>query len=218
VYAVADGSIGRQFGPLNSRDPQLLGLRLHLNTADNEYYYAHLSEFAPGIGPGVNVHRGDLLGNSGDAGGVPHLHFGVRHGDPTVILRNAREHADTDAVQNYTPPEVNQSIQPLELNQSIQPSELNQSIAPPEVNQSIQQPELNQSPAPSHTGYETGSSDMNSSDAGSYNAGSYDSGSSDVGGYGDSGLDGGGYDGGGSDAGSVDAGGYDGSSDAGLGC
>lgn len=105
VYAVADGTIGRQFGPLNSSDPQLLGLRLHLTTNDNEYYYAHLSEFAPGIQPGVAVHRGDLLGYSGEAAGVAHLHFAVRHGDPTIILRNAREHTGPETRQGFQPTE-----------------------------------------------------------------------------------------------------------------
>jgi murein DD-endopeptidase MepM/ murein hydrolase activator NlpD len=60
----------------------MAGLRLHLNTKDNEFYYAHLSAFAPGIKPGAKVKRGQIIGYSGSANGSPHLHLGVRSGDP----------------------------------------------------------------------------------------------------------------------------------------
>ena len=89
VYAIEDGVIGHQFGSLNSDNPLLQGLRLHLITSNDEYYYAHLSQFADGIRPDVHVKRGDLLGYSGVANDVPHLHLGVRNTDPLVILQRA---------------------------------------------------------------------------------------------------------------------------------
>jgi len=47
VIAVADGTIGSQIGALQTGgDPTLLGLRLHLVSADNEWYYAHLSHLS----------------------------------------------------------------------------------------------------------------------------------------------------------------------------
>ncbi len=98
VYAVADGTIRPGFGVSESKNPKLEGLRFHLNTGDNNYYYAHLSQFAPNIDIGSKVHRGDLLGYSGVADGVPHLHFAVRDGDATEILRNAREHTEQENV------------------------------------------------------------------------------------------------------------------------
>src|SRR5437588_7419205 len=55
VIAVADGIIGKSFGALPSTDPKMAGLRLNLITKDNAYYYAHLSEFAPGLKPGDSV-------------------------------------------------------------------------------------------------------------------------------------------------------------------
>lgn len=47
--------------------------------------YAHLSAFAKGIRPGAKIHRGDLIGYSGQSGMVegPHLHYELyRNGSP----------------------------------------------------------------------------------------------------------------------------------------
>jgi murein DD-endopeptidase MepM/ murein hydrolase activator NlpD len=86
LVAVADGEIGSQFGALSSKDPHFLGLRCHLVTADNEFYYAHLSKFAKGIKPGVQVKQGRLIGLSGAANGVNHLHIASRNGNPVTLL------------------------------------------------------------------------------------------------------------------------------------
>jgi hypothetical protein len=55
------------------------GLRFTL-TAEHgdQYYYSHLSCFAPGLRPGLGVRAGQLLGWSGSANGVPHLHLACR--------------------------------------------------------------------------------------------------------------------------------------------
>lgn len=83
IYAIADGTIGDRFGALGSGNPRFAGLRLHLNFADgsNEAYYAHLSRFADGIQPGAQVRKGQLIGYSGEANGVGHLHLGLRNGN-----------------------------------------------------------------------------------------------------------------------------------------
>jgi murein DD-endopeptidase MepM/ murein hydrolase activator NlpD len=86
LYAVTSGTIGSQFGALNSSDPRMLGLRLHLVGGGNEYYYAHLSRFAPGIKPGATVRQGQLIGYSGTANGVDHLHIGVKNGNPVTLF------------------------------------------------------------------------------------------------------------------------------------
>jgi len=86
LVAVADGRIGKSFGPLKDPDPRYHGIRLHLITADNEFYYAHLINTAKGIAPGVHVKQGQLLGHSGDANGVDHLHIGMKYGWPTQQL------------------------------------------------------------------------------------------------------------------------------------
>lgn len=78
IIAVADGTIGPQFGPLPDDDPRFKGIRLHLVTGDNEFYYAHLARTAPGIKPDAHVKQGDVLGVSGSANGVAHLHIGMK--------------------------------------------------------------------------------------------------------------------------------------------
>jgi murein DD-endopeptidase MepM/ murein hydrolase activator NlpD len=79
LLAVADGVIGPQLGPI-STDPnsRFGGLRCYLVTDDNEFYYAHLSRFAPETIPGARFTQGQALGFSGSASGVDHLHMGVR--------------------------------------------------------------------------------------------------------------------------------------------
>jgi murein DD-endopeptidase MepM/ murein hydrolase activator NlpD len=82
LRAAANGVIGSSFGALNSKNPRMAGLRLHLNTKGNEFYYAHLSSFAKGIRPGARVKKGQIIGYSGSANGSAHLHLGVKSGDP----------------------------------------------------------------------------------------------------------------------------------------
>lgn len=86
LYAPADGVIGPQFGSLGAGG-RFAGLRLHLQVPGNELYYAHLERFAPGIQPGMRVRKGQVIGYSGSANGVAHLHLGVRNGDPRRYAR-----------------------------------------------------------------------------------------------------------------------------------
>jgi murein DD-endopeptidase MepM/ murein hydrolase activator NlpD len=86
LVAVADGEIGSQFGALQSNDPRFQGLRCHLITANNEFYYAHLSKFADGSKPGAHVKQGQVIGFSGKANGVNHLHIASKHEDPVSLL------------------------------------------------------------------------------------------------------------------------------------
>jgi hypothetical protein len=83
LLAIADGTIGDKLGPISS-DPnsRFGGLRLYLETEDNEFYYAHLSKFAPVTKPGARVKQGQVIGLSGEASGVDHLHLGVRDWRP----------------------------------------------------------------------------------------------------------------------------------------
>lgn len=81
IRAVTNGVIGPQFGSLGSGG-RFAGLRLHLVGGGNEFYYAHLSRFAKGVKPGTRVRKGQVIGYSGEANGVEHLHFAAQKGDP----------------------------------------------------------------------------------------------------------------------------------------
>lgn len=82
IEATADGTVGPQFGPLDDGSPRMAGIRIHLITEDDEFYMAHLATTAHGIKPGVKVKQGDILGTSGEANGVEHLHIAQKNGDP----------------------------------------------------------------------------------------------------------------------------------------
>lgn len=85
VYAVAAGTIGPRIGPLPAGGTgRFVGQRLTLEGATDDFYYAHLSRLA--VEPGQAVQRGQLLGWSGAANGVPHLHLASRAGDPLELV------------------------------------------------------------------------------------------------------------------------------------
>jgi murein DD-endopeptidase MepM/ murein hydrolase activator NlpD len=77
VYAVADGRVTKQYVVGTN---QLTGNGLIVRMADGTYFfYAHLMDFAPGIGVGTPVKAGQIIGYVGSTGNssVPHLHFEV---------------------------------------------------------------------------------------------------------------------------------------------
>ncbi|MCE2526268.1 MAG: M23 family metallopeptidase, partial [Actinomycetia bacterium] len=55
----------------------------------DEYYYAHLNDFGPGIRTGIQVDQGDLIGYVGTTGNspanVPHLHFEYHPGGGRAV-------------------------------------------------------------------------------------------------------------------------------------
>lgn len=88
VYAASSGVIGPRFGSLDppGSGSRFEGLRLTLESGWDDFWYGHLSKYARGIGPGVSVQEGQLLGWSGRASGVDHLHFAQHYGDVTDFL------------------------------------------------------------------------------------------------------------------------------------
>jgi murein DD-endopeptidase MepM/ murein hydrolase activator NlpD len=86
VYSVTDGEI------VNYGWNELGGWRLTIRIdATTQTYYAHLNAYAPGLGKGVKVKKGQLLGYVGSTGygpeGTqgkfePHLHFGIYKTSP----------------------------------------------------------------------------------------------------------------------------------------
>lgn len=79
LYATEDGTIGNQIGSLGSGG-RFAGLRVHLDGAGNSFYYAHLSKLA--VKAGQKVTKGQLIGYSGEANGVQHLHLATKTGNP----------------------------------------------------------------------------------------------------------------------------------------
>ena len=65
------------------------GVAIYVRSPDRQwsYYYAHLSNYAPGLYEGQVVQTGELIGFVGDSGnagsGNYHLHFGLSHTAPS---------------------------------------------------------------------------------------------------------------------------------------
>lgn len=78
IRAYENGTISRMHS--NS----LGGISLYLQgNSGNEYYYTHLSGYATGIAVGQSVDVGQhiaFIGDTGNAAGIPHLHWEVRPG------------------------------------------------------------------------------------------------------------------------------------------
>ena len=89
VMAVCAGVIDARFG--NGGSGRFAGLRLTIDCSDGQrFYYAHLSAYAAGIGPGSRVATGQVLGASGSANGTAHLHIAQETGDPMVTFGFSR--------------------------------------------------------------------------------------------------------------------------------
>jgi len=84
VYAIEDGVIGPRVGPLANTASRFAGNRLTLESSGNAFYYAHLDSLT--VQAGQQVKKGELIGYSGSANGCPHLHLGVREGDPVSMF------------------------------------------------------------------------------------------------------------------------------------
>jgi len=98
VYAVHDGTLGN-YGVLPgsgqvitnpSSGGQLAGNRVNIIGREQSSYYAHMSDLAPIIKTaghqGLRIRAGELIGFSGLANGVAHLHFAVEKGTPFHYL------------------------------------------------------------------------------------------------------------------------------------
>ncbi len=88
IYAVVSGSVSFKQNRLGGNAVSLAG------DNGNRYYYAHLSQYEGGS---RRVNQGDIIGYNGDTGnatGIPHLHFEVHPGgglavNPTPTVRVA---------------------------------------------------------------------------------------------------------------------------------
>lgn len=83
IYAVTSGVIGNRIGSLGSGG-RFAGLRLTIQGQGNAFYYAHLSKLL--VKAGQKVRAGQLIGYSGSANGVGHLHISSQFGDIRELL------------------------------------------------------------------------------------------------------------------------------------
>ena len=86
ILATQDGTISKTFASSMDPSSQKAGIQVHFNTGDNEWFYTHLSRLAGGIKAGTKVKKGQVIGYSGSANGVGHLHLGVKNGNPLDLL------------------------------------------------------------------------------------------------------------------------------------
>jgi|GEM_PF-5719751 len=87
VYAVTDGVLTKRAWDLPGR---LAGNAWWLTAADGSgtyFFYAHLSDFAPGLEVGSRVRAGEIIGFVGSTGSsaAPHLHFEIHPGGGGAI-------------------------------------------------------------------------------------------------------------------------------------
>jgi murein DD-endopeptidase MepM/ murein hydrolase activator NlpD len=77
VIALDDGVIVKTF---NSPSGVTAGWQVTLRSADNAWFYGHLNTID--VRAGERVRKGQTIGTSGSANGVPHLHIGQQNGRP----------------------------------------------------------------------------------------------------------------------------------------
>lgn len=80
VYAAENGQIVRAGNLPGNPGGRFAGQRVTVQGVDNAFYYGHLSNVT--VKEGQKVSAGTLLGFTGEANGVQHLHFAVENGSP----------------------------------------------------------------------------------------------------------------------------------------
>ncbi len=85
IYATADGVISGTGGNNDNPSSRFNGFKATLDGSGNAWFYTHLSKLV--VHDGQQVKAGDLLGYSGSANGVPHLHIGQRDGNPSQTFQ-----------------------------------------------------------------------------------------------------------------------------------
>lgn len=94
VLAVADGTIVKGGGTPPTHGAGVIGgFNLTLKSADNEFFYTHMTRALAHVGQ--RVQAGEVIGKSGYANNVEHLHIGVEHGDAMQLWGNGAANAQT---------------------------------------------------------------------------------------------------------------------------
>lgn len=85
VVAVGDGVIYKQSGSAPNPSANPAGWTLYLKSGGEYFSYMHLNKYF--VGAGTKVQQGDVIGLSGTANSVPHLHFAAAGMNPMDIVR-----------------------------------------------------------------------------------------------------------------------------------
>lgn len=83
LIAADDGKIARVGGDVGD-EGRFGGGNVYLKTDDNQVWYTHMSKITVKVGD--RVKRGDVIGRSGIANGVAHLHVAVEKGKPETLF------------------------------------------------------------------------------------------------------------------------------------
>lgn len=87
IRALEDGVI-RKVVNRPSGGGRFAGGQITLAGHRNAYFYGHTSRI--NVQPGQRVKKGQIIGRTGSANGVPHLHLGIEHGDPRRFIGQGR--------------------------------------------------------------------------------------------------------------------------------
>ena len=93
VLAIADGKVTKVSGSYKGGASRFDGYQVTLDTDMGAAFYTHLSR--AGVRAGQRVTGGMVIGRSGSANGVPHLHFGMASGNPSRVLAGATSTTST---------------------------------------------------------------------------------------------------------------------------
>lgn len=89
VLSMRDGVVEKVRGSYSGGASRFDGYQITIRFKDgNRAFYTHLSK--ANVRPGMRVSRGMVIGRSGSANGVPHLHLGVEKGDPRKLIGQGR--------------------------------------------------------------------------------------------------------------------------------
>jgi murein DD-endopeptidase MepM/ murein hydrolase activator NlpD len=80
ILASTGGRIVKVRGSYHGGSSRFDGFQVTIQGPDGGLFYTHLSRV--NVKPGQKVKTGQVIGRSGSANGVPHLHFGAERGDP----------------------------------------------------------------------------------------------------------------------------------------
>lgn len=93
VVAIEDATVVKVSGSYNGGASRFDGYQVTLSAPDGGTFYTHLSEVVVKVGQKLTA--GEVIGKSGAANGVEHLHLGREHGDPRELIAAAKA-GDTD--------------------------------------------------------------------------------------------------------------------------